>query len=43
MNRDDYQQDLIDLGTATEETKGAALGIFDQEGTLYRPAALTDD
>jgi hypothetical protein len=43
MNREDNTTDLIDLGAASERTEGAAIGIFDNEGTLYWPTGLSDD
>lgn len=43
MNSEQLQDDLIDLGVASEETKGGAIGSFDVEGTLRPSAGLSDD
>jgi len=43
MNRDHLQDDLIDLGAASVETKGGPIGFEDQERTLQPGAGLTDD
>ncbi len=43
MNSEHLQDELIDLGAASEETKGGAIGSFDVEGTLRPDAGLTDD
>ena len=38
-----YQDDLIELGTAAEETKGGPVGKEDQERTFIPALGLTDD
>jgi hypothetical protein len=43
MYREDLQEDLIDLGTATEATKGVAIGLFDAEATLRPAFGLSED
>ncbi len=43
MKHEDHAFELTELGTVTGETKGAAVGIFDHEGTLYWPTGLRDD
>ena len=43
MNNQQHQDDLIDLGAASDETKGAGMYLFDQEGTKQIVAGLTDD
>ncbi len=43
MNREHLQDELIDLGTVTEATKGVAIGGFDLEATLRPNAGLSDD
>jgi hypothetical protein len=43
MNRE-HEDDLIELGTATTETKGGPMGIEDQERTRWFPGlGLSDD
>lgn len=37
------QQDLIDLGAASVETKGGVAGFPDQERTLQPVSGLADD
>jgi hypothetical protein len=44
MNREYYEDDLIDLGTASVETKGGPMGYEDSERTLWlHSLSLTDD
>lgn len=43
MNREYLQDDLIDLGAATVETRGGPIGFEDEEGTLKVALGLTDD
>ncbi len=43
MNREHSQDALIDLGKATEATKGTYFGGSDQEVTLRPIAGLSDD
>jgi hypothetical protein len=43
MNRD-HENDLIDLGAVTAETKGGPMGFEDAEGTLWlNDFGLTQD
>ena len=39
----EHQDDLIELGIATEETKGGPVGKEDQERTFILALGLTDD
>lgn len=44
MNREYHEDELIDLGIATSETKGGPMGFEDQERTLwFHGAGLTSD
>ena len=43
MNREDIENDLIELGAVTEETKGGAIGFVDAERTLQPSLGLSDD
>jgi hypothetical protein len=43
MNREDNEQDVVDLGAVTEETKGGAIGFVDSERTLQPSLGLSDD
>ena len=45
MNRNDENRDdeLIDLGAVTQETKGKLVGIDDHEGGLQNPFGISDD
>ena len=44
MNREQHQDDLIELGVATTETKGGPMGYEDSERTLwFHGAGLSDD
>ena len=43
MDRDDLHQDLIDLGVASLETKGASDRFLDTEGGKLPVTGLTDD
>lgn len=43
MNREHHQDDLIELGVASEETRGGPFGIEDAERTLKVPLGLTND
>lgn len=43
MNHEHNQDELIELGTATVETKGAFSGVPDSERTLQPIAGLSDD
>ena len=42
MNRD-HQDELIDLGAATIETRGGPIGLEDSERTFKVALGLTDD
>jgi hypothetical protein len=42
MNREE-QDALIDLGAATDETKGAVEGFDDHRLGLIKPTGLSDD
>lgn len=42
MNHE-QQDDLIDLGAATDETKGAVEGFDDHRTGLIKPTGLSDD
>jgi hypothetical protein len=43
MNGEHLQDELIDLGAASEATKGGAIGNFDVEGTLRPFYGLCED
>ena len=43
MNREHEHDDLIDLGAATEETKGPSFGTDDRRGGLIPVAGLSDE
>lgn len=44
MNREHLQDDLIELGVATAETKGGPMGYEDSERTLwFHGVGLSDD
>ena len=43
MNREHLQEELIDLGAASDETKGIGIAVFDLESTLRSPYGLSDD
>ncbi len=43
MNREEHDDDLVDLGTATEETRGGAIGFVDSERTLQPHIGLSAD
>ena len=43
MNREHLQDDLIELGAATVETRGGPDGVEDEERTRHIPLGLTDD
>ena len=43
MDRNDLHQDLIDLGVASLETKGASDRFLDTEGGKLPVTGLTDD
>lgn len=44
MNRNDQDEsDILDLGSATAETKGGAMGYEDMERTFWLHAGLTHD
>lgn len=43
MNREDFEDELIDLGAVSEETKGPAVGHDDQNGGLILPLGLSDE
>ena len=44
MNREHLQDDIIDLGIASVETKGGPMGFEDSEGTKwYHNSCLADD
>ncbi len=44
MNREDMHDDLVDLGTATIETKGGPTGYEDLERTFWlQSQGLTQD
>jgi hypothetical protein len=43
MKHDQLHDELVDLGAASVETKGGAVGIIDTEATLYRRPGLSDD
>ncbi len=42
MNSENHD-DLIELGTATGETRGGAIGFVDSEGTLQPHPGLSAD
>ena len=42
-NREDTENDLVELGAVTEETRGGAIGFVDSERTLQPSLGLTDD
>lgn len=43
MFHERFEDDLIDLGAASVETRGGQWGVMDQESTLKALAGLTDD
>lgn len=43
MNREELQDDLIELGAATAKTQGGAIGFVDSERTLQPHVGLTND
>jgi hypothetical protein len=43
MNREEHEDDLVELGKATGETKGGAIGFVDSERTLQPHLGLSDD
>lgn len=43
MNREDIEQDLVDLGAVTEETRGGPIGFVDAERTLQPSPGISDD
>ncbi|MGQ0590905.1 MAG: hypothetical protein ACT4N8_15500 [Sphingosinicella sp.] len=43
MNHEYLQDDLIEFGAATAETRGGPIGFEDQERTLKVALGLTDD
>ena len=44
MNREHREDDLIDLGSASVETKGGPMGYEDSERTLWlHSVSLTED
>jgi hypothetical protein len=43
MNREDHEDDLIELGRATGETRGGAIGFVDSERTLQPHPGLSAD
>lgn len=43
MNREDIEDDLVELGEVSEETRGGAIGFVDSERTLQPSLGLSDD
>jgi len=43
MNREDTENDLVELGAVTEQTRGGAIGFVDSERTLQPSLGLSDD
>jgi hypothetical protein len=43
MNREDHQDQLIELGTASAKTRGGAIGFVDSERTLQPHPGLSAD
>lgn len=43
MNREDIDNDVIDLGAVSTETKGVFVGIDDSEAGLQPRTGLSDD
>jgi hypothetical protein len=43
MNREDPNASLIELGVASRETRGGAIGFVDSDRTLQPHPGLTDD
>jgi predicted alpha/beta-fold hydrolase len=43
MNREHLNDDLIDLGVASVETKGGHVGFLDSDTTLQPSLGLMDD
>jgi len=43
QNIETHEEDLIDLGVATEETKGGAFGVLDVQQSLYIIGGISDD
>ena len=43
MNHDPQNEDLIDLGAVSTETRGATFGVDDSRNTLIPLTGLTDE
>jgi hypothetical protein len=43
MNREQHEDDLVEIAVASEATRGAAMGYEDHDGTLWLRAGLADD
>ena len=43
MNRKDRKDDLVELGAATKQTKGGAIGFVDSDRTLQPHPGLSND
>jgi hypothetical protein len=43
MNREEHDDDLVELGRATRQTRGGAIGFVDSERTLQPHLGLSAD
>ncbi len=43
MNSEEHEDDLVELGTASGETRGGAIGFVDSERTLQPHLGLSAD
>ncbi|WP_216365591.1 benenodin family lasso peptide [Sphingobium sp. SA916] len=43
QNIETHEEDLIDLGVATEETKGGIFGVLDLQQSLEITGGISDD
>lgn len=43
QNIETREEDVIDLGVATEETKGGIFGVLDQQQSLEIAGGISDD
>lgn len=43
QNIETREEDFVDLGVATEETKGGIFGVLDQQQSLELTGGISDD
>ncbi|WP_176590661.1 benenodin family lasso peptide [Sphingobium sp. EM0848] len=43
QNIETREEDFVDLGVATEETKGGIFGVLDVQQSLYINGGISDD